>query len=78
MSVKGGEHRPAPVRGELGLGCPQPNRARYRLIRQIACLKKLLWAHVRPIWPEYVQAHARHRTTARRNRPGVQLKYDLV
>lgn len=51
--LKNGDHKVSLVPGDFAMTCRQLTRLRYKLIRQGAQLKQLLWSRVHPVWPEY-------------------------
>jgi transposase len=51
--LKNGEHRPALIPGELGLTCRRLTRLQHGMVNQQSRIKRILWAQLHPVWPEY-------------------------
>ena len=53
MLIKNGEYKRALVPGPFALTCRQLTRQRHALVRRITRIKRLFWARLTPVWPEY-------------------------
>jgi len=51
--LKNGEQRPALIPGELGMTCRQLTRLHHTMVKQQSRIKRVLWAWLHPVWPEY-------------------------
>lgn len=51
--IKNGEQRPALIPGELGMTCRQLTRLHHTMVNQQSRIKRVLWARLHPVWPEY-------------------------
>lgn len=51
--LKNGDHQVSLVPDDFAMTCRQLTRLRYKLIKQGAGIKRLLWSRLHPVWPEY-------------------------